>query len=148
MKFITVIIIIFFSANLFAQSKKNVFDHVGKKYKYKATTNIYQSPAVNDIVNDIVYNRSIYEGTVGYRIQIFSSSSQKAKQRALQLVSKFRLQYKDQNIEPYLKYKEPNFKVRVGDFRTKSEALKVLQDIKKDYFNAFIVVDVITPEID
>ncbi len=146
MKIKTLTLILFISTNLFAQSNKNVFDNVGNKYKYKAKTNIYQSSQIKDIVNDIVYNHSIYDGTLGYRIQIYSGSSQKAKQRALQLISNFRLQYPD--IEPYLKYKEPNFKVRVGDFRTKSEALRAMQDIKKKYNNTFIVLDVINPDID
>ncbi len=147
MRVLIFIIILFVSANIFAQNNKNVFDHVGKKYSYKAKTNIYQSQRIKDITNDIVYNRSIQDGTLGYRIQIFSSSSKTARKKALQLISTFRLQYQGLNIEPYLKYKDPNFKVRVGDFRTKSDAMKVLQDIQKRYYNAFIVVDVITPDI-
>ena len=148
MRILILIIIFFISSNIFAQNNKDVFDHVGKKYSYKAKTNIYQSQRIKDIINDITYNKSIYDGILGYRIQIFSSSSKTARKNALKLVSTFRLQYKDLNIEPYLKYKDPNFKVRVGDFRTKSEALKALQDIQKKYYNAFIVVDVITPDID
>jgi len=43
----------------------------------------------------------------------------------------------------YVKFIAPVFRVRVGDFRTKNEALKLLKNIQKDYPGAFIVPDII-----
>lgn len=146
MKILISFLIILFTFNAYSQSSKNVFDNVGIKYSKIAKTNIYQSSQIKDIVNDITYHKSLGDGIVGYRIQIFSSSSKTARQRALGLESSFRAS--NQGIEPYLKYKSPNFKVCVGDFRTKSEALKTLKDIQSKYFNAFIIKDVISPKID
>jgi hypothetical protein len=41
----------------------------------------------------------------------------------------------------HVKYISPNFRVRVGDFRTKNEALKLYREIKSNYPVAFIVAD-------
>ena len=48
----------------------------------------------------------------------------------------------------YMLFQTPNFKVRIGDFRNKSEALKTKAQIASKYPNAFIVKDNIRyPEI-
>lgn len=48
----------------------------------------------------------------------------------------------------YRVFQTPNFKVRVGDFRTKVEATKFLLELKQDFPEAFIVEDKIKlPEI-
>jgi hypothetical protein len=40
-------------------------------------------------------------------------------------------------------FRTPDFKVRVGDFRTRNEALALKEQIKKSYPNAFLVKDII-----
>ena len=52
---------------------------------------------------------------------------------------KFLSKYPDYAV--HIKYDAPNFKVRIGDFRTKNEALKLLKDIDRSYPMAFIVPD-------
>jgi hypothetical protein len=41
-------------------------------------------------------------------------------------------------------YEEPNYKVRVGDFRTRMEAQGFLNEIKAEFESAFIVLDIIS----
>ena len=51
-------------------------------------------------------------------------------------------------IPSYLLFQTPNFKVRIGNFRNKSEALKTKAYIESKYPNAFIVKDIIRfPEL-
>jgi hypothetical protein len=38
-------------------------------------------------------------------------------------------------------YQQPNFKIRVGDFKTRLEALKFLKEVQGLYSTAFIVKD-------
>ena len=42
-------------------------------------------------------------------------------------------------MSAYRRFTSPYFKVTVGDYRNKSEALAALKDIKKDFPTAFIV---------
>ena len=59
----------------------------------------------------------------------------------------FVAKYKD--ISSHVVFEDPNFKVRVGDVRTKSDALKILSQIQEDYKGAYIVKDFIEfPELD
>ncbi|WP_297091883.1 SPOR domain-containing protein [uncultured Draconibacterium sp.] len=81
------------------------------------------------------------EGMSGYRVEIFFSSALDAKKQALDTKTEFLTNYPDFPV--HIKFIAPNFRVRVGDFRTKNEALKLYKQVQKDYPSAFIVPDVI-----
>ena len=72
----------------------------------------------------------------GYRIQIHSGNK---KQPANQARSTFLRVYSKKKA--HLDYEQPYFKVRVGDFKTKIEALKFKKELTKHFPNCFIVND-------
>lgn len=76
-------------------------------------------------------------GINGYRVQIYQGS----KDRAYQLKSNFLKKYP--GYEVYVKFQTPDFRVRIGDFRYRSEALKLKYLIEKDFPNPYLVDDVI-----
>ena len=79
--------------------------------------------------------KSTYE-LIGYRVLIYSGNK---KQPANQARSTFlRVHPK---TKAHLDYEQPNYKVRVGDFRTKLEALKYKKGITNEFPNCFIVKD-------
>ncbi|MEN8116725.1 MAG: SPOR domain-containing protein [Bacteroidota bacterium] len=80
-------------------------------------------------------------GMEGYRIEIFFSSSHDALEKARKAKVDFLSKYHDYPVN--IKFVAPNFRVRVGDFRTKNEALKLYKKIQADYPAAFIVPDII-----
>ncbi len=70
----------------------------------------------------------------GYRIQIyFGGVRQKASEVKLEFASRF------PGVPAYLTYQQPNFKVRVGDYRSRFEAQKFLKDIDGMFPSGFIV---------
>ncbi len=79
----------------------------------------------------------------GYRIKIhFGSDKTKAKEIKAKFISKF------PGIPAYEKYDQPNFNIRVGDFRSKLEAYKALKEIQPEFPSSFIVQDEIEfPEL-
>jgi hypothetical protein len=79
-------------------------------------------------------------GIRGFRVCIYYNSGQESNKGADQERSRFISRYED--INSYKSFEYPFFKVYVGDFRTKSEALKFLQRIQYDYPNAFIRGDI------
>lgn len=81
------------------------------------------------------------EGIDGYRVEIFFSSNLDAKDQALKTKVDFLSEYPDYAV--HIKFIAPNFRVRVGDFRTKNEAWKLYKQIQKDYPTAFVVPDII-----
>ena len=80
-------------------------------------------------------------GINGFRVEIFFSSALDARQRALQTKAAFLKDYPD--INAYDIYVSPDWKVRVGDFRTKSEALSMIKKIQDRFPKAFLVPDLI-----
>ena len=80
----------------------------------------------------------------GYRVKIhFGGDKSKEKEIKAQFLSKY------PDVPAYEKYDQPNFNIRVGDFRTKLEAYKLLKQIQTDFPASFIVQDDIEmPPID
>jgi hypothetical protein len=65
---------------------------------------------------------------VGYRIQIYMDNSPKAKNEAIRIESLFKEMFSD--VTAYVRYNAPNWKVLVGDFRTREEAVVFEQTIR------------------
>jgi hypothetical protein len=42
-------------------------------------------------------------------------------------------------MRTYIIYNEPNFKVRAGDFRTRLEASKILEQVRSQFSSVFII---------
>lgn len=78
----------------------------------------------------------------GYRIQIASLSGSNSKQQAFSLKSTVQNMFPE--VDVYIIFDEPNFKVKVGDFRTRLEAYGFLQKIKP-YHAGYIIQDNINP---
>ncbi len=71
----------------------------------------------------------------GYRVQIFlgDRSTAEATKRSFLL--------KNPEIPAYLSWLAPNFRLRVGDLRTRLEAERLLRDLKVAYPGSYIVPD-------
>jgi hypothetical protein len=76
-------------------------------------------------------------GIPGYRIRIYSESGTRAKEGQQRIKASFLSSFPE--TDAYIRYDEPFFKVYVGDCRTKSEALKLFDQIKKEFPNPIIV---------
>ncbi|TND09605.1 MAG: sporulation domain-containing protein [Bacteroidetes bacterium] len=71
----------------------------------------------------------------GYRVQIYFGSD---KSKAKEMKARF-LNLHGKDVRAYEPYEQPNFKIRVGDFRTRLEAYRFMKMIKADFPAAFIV---------
>ncbi|UOE48431.1 SPOR domain-containing protein [Mucilaginibacter sp. SMC90] len=70
----------------------------------------------------------------GYRVQFFSGSNRKDAYNAQN-----RLQQQHPELRTYITYRDPNFKVKAGDFRTRLEAEKLVQDLRSSFSSIFII---------
>ena len=76
-----------------------------------------------------------------YWIRIYSGSTHSARDEAYETKARFLKKY--EGIRNDVIYDDPNFKVYIGGYRSKSETLKLLNKIKRDFPTAFIVYDII-----
>ena len=75
----------------------------------------------------------------GYRIRVFYDNSQSARNRSEAIARSISNAFP--GIGVYRTFESPNFKVCVGDFRTKDEALKVFHSLRATYPTALILKD-------
>lgn len=73
----------------------------------------------------------------GYRVRIFFDNKQTARVESEETLKRFESLYHD--VAAYRTYANPYFKVTVGDFRTRSEAVRLLERIKGSFPSAFVV---------
>ena len=72
----------------------------------------------------------------GYRVKIhFGADKTRAKEIKAKFISKF------PDVPAYEKYDQPNFNIRVGDFRTKLDAYRFYKIVVLEFPSAFIVQD-------
>ncbi len=87
------------------------------------------------------------DGVEGYRVQIYSDSGSGSKLRTERAQKEFDDEYPE--VGSYLIYEEPYFKIRVGNFRTRLDARRFLEEISAEYDYAFIVsADIEFPEFE
>ncbi|MCD4711563.1 MAG: SPOR domain-containing protein [Bacteroidales bacterium] len=91
--------------------------------------------------NKLIARNMKSSGIPGYRIRIYSGSGIGAKKEQQQVRARFLSLYP--GLDAYNRYDEPFFKVYVGDCRTRSEALKLNDRIRRNFPNPFIVPDII-----
>lgn len=110
---------------------------------------IIQDPALDTLISRyILVNKNLSKknngtpGMDGFRIQIFNSSVRNAREESAKVKAKFMTKFPD--IASYILFENPGyFKVRVGDFRSKTEATRLFLLISKDFPDAYMVPDFI-----
>jgi hypothetical protein len=123
-------------ASLPAQNTPDVFSRLESTKPDQGTLKIIQDDNIHTLVEMHIQHQKSLNGILGYRIAIFSESGQEANKRAEQARAKFLGRYEE--VKADKKFDYPFFKVYVGGFRTKSEALKFLKKIEDEYPDAFI----------
>ncbi|WP_309609348.1 SPOR domain-containing protein [Flavobacterium sp.] len=112
------IVLVILSANCYAQSGK---------------TSITQDQRFEQLLNEKRKINSSITLSDRFKIQIFTGDSETSKV-ALQDFRK-----KNKDIDATIVFNTPIYKVWVGNFKTRIEAEKKLQDFKKKYPNAFLI---------
>jgi len=75
----------------------------------------------------------------GYRIQILKASGNEALDIIEESKAEFSEKYVDMPV--YFTFNEPDYRVRIGDFRTRLEAEKFLVKISREYPGAWVIQD-------
>jgi len=106
---------------------------------------VIKDPQIDSLISKrLALSRASASGNsvtiLGFRVQIFSGLG---RNEAYAEQTGFKSLYP--NITSYVSYTQPNYRVRVGDFRTKLEAQKFMNELKKKYTSMFIFAERINP---
>ncbi len=94
---------------------------------------------------DLIYNQQ-HPGIQGYRIRIFTGSGVGAYDQARKVRARFLSDFDD--VDAYIEYDAPDYKVYVGDCRTRSEVQRLFYRIKPEFPNSFPVSHTILEDND
>lgn len=99
-------------------------------------TTVHQDESLKSLIEKYrVYQQKV-DVAEGYRIQItYTTDRDEAYKSKAQLYREF------DAANSYIEYEQPNYKLRLGDFRTRLEATAFLQQVISLYPGAFIVKD-------
>lgn len=116
---------------------KDIFKLMPKKSEGGAAdVEIFQSDSLMNAMQKHVAANS-GRTLSGYRVRIFFDNRQSARVASEETLKRFESLYHD--VVAYRTYANPYFKVTVGDFRTKSEAMALLERIRYEFPSAFVV---------
>ena len=143
MKSLICIIVLILSASGYtgAQTSSNILADPHTASESGGMVKIVQSESIANVLLLHLEAQRKSNQKNGYRICIFADSGQEANRKAENVRSVFMSMYRD--IRPYKIFNSPFYRVYVGDYKTKSEAMKFLKTLERNFPNAYIVYDVI-----
>lgn len=94
------------------------------------------SKKVNARIDSLTEINKKYSTMPGYRILVYTGPSSDEAQKNRQLVYTY-----NSDLNVYTQFKQPSFRVKVGDFKDRVEANYILNDLKLSFPNAMIVPD-------
>jgi hypothetical protein len=95
--------------------------------------NIKQSPNFEQLLNEKRKINPLLTINERYKIQIFSGDSEAAKKSLSDCKQEF------SQLDGTIVFNTPNYKVWIGNFRTRIEAERNLVDVKKRFTTAFLI---------
>lgn len=101
-----------------------------------ADTKVDQTPTVRQALQDHI-RANAGKAITGYRIRVFYNNDPSARSRSESIAAAIRLQFPGTPV--YRSFESPNYKVTVGDFRTKDEAQYLYNALKSAYPTAFLI---------
>ncbi|MFL9830377.1 SPOR domain-containing protein [Flavobacterium sp. ARAG 55.4] len=99
----------------------------------EAKINIHQNPKFEQLLNEKRKINSSIAVNEGYKIQVFSGNSEKAKSTLYNCRQNF------PELDGTIVFNTPNYKVWIGNFKSRIEAERNLAEIRKNYENAFLI---------
>ncbi len=121
------------------ERKANLIQEIQQVRPGEGVVVIRQDAGVEEMMRE---NRDVNSRTTvleGYRIQLYSGSGVNSKKEAMAIRIKFLSLFPDEVADLY--YNAPFWRVRVGNFRYKNEALPLLNKVKKQFPSSYMVKD-------
>lgn len=97
----------------------------------KGKVTITGDTKVSELVKKHIEFNERKQTVPGYRVQIAALSGPNSRNQAFELKKRFNAEYPE--VEVYIIFTEPNFRIKVGDFTSKLDAFVFMQRIKDDY---------------
>ncbi len=141
---VTLSIFFGYAASTYAQDtlatepRYNILETLHQKGNTGGEVYIHADPAVENLLKWHIHTNEIKKNFIGYRIQIHSVNSYGCNINALKEI-RDKFEEELQTIPAYLKYFDPDFKIRVGNYHSRLESIPDLYKIRKLYPSSYPV---------
>lgn len=146
MRLVIIFVLVFVTSSLMSQlpgssgyNNSDIFDEIEQPEEGKGVIEIDQSARMKDLVLTHIKMNKRTRGIEGFRVQLYSGGGNKARQEAIEAKGKVLSELPDEDIS--VEYSAPFWRVRVGSFRHKHEALPLLNQLKDVFPSCYIVRD-------
>lgn len=99
----------------------------------------YATASLDSVINYSARMNYAQATLEGFRVQIYSGSGVTSKDEAMLAQQKFITMYPNERV--YVIYNAPFWRVRIGDYRSRSEALPMLVKLRGTFAGSYIVRD-------
>ncbi len=125
-----------------AQNPLTIDDVLGRTPQ-KGSLELIVEPKINMLLERYKKENMSNPSIEGYRVQLYFGSREKATDVKTEFLKNY------PTVKSYISYLAPNFRVRVGNFRTQMAAEAFLVRAKKQFPSAYVVTDKIDlPDLD
>ena len=144
--FLWITLILIYTSVAFAQQtdtiipaiQLNIFEELEQNNTHNGYVILKSVSEINKLVHLHTAINKKHKHISGFRIQIFSGSSYDHPIEELQLFKEdFEKDFPD--IPAYLNYFDPDFKIRVGNFRNRLDCIPTLKKIRRKYPSCYAV---------
>jgi len=121
----------------------NSYSIFAQQFQANEQVRIHQDARIDSLVsfhrvlNEYSLANEEHNGIEGYRIHLFFESGNNSKARTMSVRDEFLKRYPE--VGAYVIYGSPYYRLRVGDFRSKVEAERFLQQIIRRYPAAYVI---------
>jgi len=115
--------------------RKHIFILIATAFISFNSINAQTKPTPNETINNLIEKKRAYNKTVGtgFLIQLYNGS----ESRARTIMGNFKAKYNW--VKTKLVYDTPDWKVQVGNYRTRLDADKALNKFKEEFSGGIII---------
>lgn len=141
-----IVLLFLFPLQLFANTpdslvivpRYDILTELNQHGKHDGAVRLHSSSSINNLLKWHTHLNEKKKTFSGYRIQIYSANSYGCDINQLKdMRNKFEETFQD--IPAYLKYFDPDFKIRVGNYHSRLESIPALYRIRKSYPSSYPV---------
>jgi hypothetical protein len=105
---------------------------------YRGDLFIFHDPAIDTLISRHLEANRLAGGIDGYRIQVYRKGHRTAREEADKVMARVIGDYPE--MKAYQEFERPNFYiVRLGDFRTRIDAMRALAKVRRSFSDSYLV---------
>lgn len=123
----------------------DIYEDLNASEDHQGSIRLNETKAIHNLLQWHIQQNKQKKAFSGYRIQIHSVNSYGCDiEKLKELRNTFETHFQD--IPAYLKYFDPEFKIRVGNFHSRLESIPTLHRVRKEFPSCYPVKTEITLE--